>query len=327
MIVVTGANGLLGSHLLNQLDNSNSIRAIIKPGGSPLSIDKSNSPIIWKVADILDIDSLLDAFEGAETVIHTAALVSFNPKLKSKIFETNEVGTRNVVNACLHKGVKNLIHISSVAALGRQKGQSSIDENSKWQESELNTDYAISKYKAEVEVWRGQEEGLNVAILNPSIILAPSEINKSSAQFFKYVQDEKIFYTDGYINFTDVRDVVELIKKILNDKVYGERFIVNSGSTSFKNLFEQIAKRLNRKAPNVKAPKTILKLLAFLEELKSTLINTEPLITRQSIKLASEPFFYSNLKSTNKFGIKFRTLENTLDWCCEYYMHTYTQKK
>jgi dihydroflavonol-4-reductase len=324
MIVVTGANGLLGSHLLKKLVNEQvPVVGIKKTNSEPIHL-KDLPHVEWRVADILDTESLAEALQGATTVIHTAAQVSFNPRSRSKIFEVNEGGTKNVVNACMALKVDHLIHISSVAAIGRQKGIHHVNEESKWVPGDLNTDYAESKYLAELEVWRAHEEGLKVSIINPSVILAPPNHTKSSAQLFHYVMQEKLFYTEGQLNFVDVRDVVEIIWQIHSKKIYGERFIANGGHTTFKNLFNQIAERLNKRPPSVKMPSTLLSLLAMAEEMRSRITGTEPLITRQSTKLAKEFFYYSNEKALRQFDFQFHSLENTLDWCCNPHSGGYT---
>jgi dihydroflavonol-4-reductase len=324
MIVITGANGLLGSHLLRRLSNEKLPVVGVKKPGSKISHLKDLAQIEWRDADLLDTESLTEALKGATTVIHTAAQVSFNPRLKNKIFEVNENGTRNVVNTCLAQKADHLIHISSVAAIGRQKGFNHVNEESRWVPGELNTDYAESKYLAELEVWRAHEEGLNISIINPSVILAPPGQTKSSAQLFHYVMQEKLFYTEGQLNFVDVRDVVEMIWQMHSKKIYGERFIANGGHTTVKNLFSQIAQRLNKRAPSIKIPAPLLAALAMAEEMRSRITGTEPLITRQSTKLAREFFYYSNEKALKKFNFKFHSLENTLDWCCKQYSGAYT---
>jgi dihydroflavonol-4-reductase len=324
MIAVTGANGILGSHLLKKLIKENVPVVGIKKPDSETSHLKDLTQVEWRNADILDTESLAEALQGATTVIHTAAQVSFNPRSRNKIFEVNEIGTKNVVNTCLTLQANHLIHISSVAAIGRQKGLHHINEESKWVPGDLNTDYAESKYLAELEVWRGHEEGLKVSIVNPSVILAPPHQTKSSAQLFHYVKQEKLFYTEGQLNFVDVRDVVEMIWQIHSKKIYGERFIANGGCTTFKNLFTQIAQRLNKRPPSVKMPSRMLSALAMAEELRSRITGTEPLITRQTTKLAKEFFYYSNEKSLRRFDFQFHSLENTLDWCCNPHSGGYT---
>ena len=324
MIVVTGANGLLGSHVLRKLVAENQAVIALKKPDSDLNLVSDLKGIEWRNADVLDAEELLSALEGATTVIHIAGLVSFNPRMREKLFSVNEAGTRNVVNACLSKNIDQLIHISSVAALGRQKGFHHINEDSKWQESELNSDYAESKYRAELEVWRGHEEGLKVAIVNPSIILAPTNLDRSSAKFFQYAMQEKLFYTDATINYIDVRDVVEVIWQVLISKTYGERFIINGGDTSFLDLITQISKRLGKRPPQVKLAPALIHALAVLEDWRSRIMGSEPLITKQSAKVAKEKFYYSSDKVIKKFNLKFRNLENTLDWCCEHYRSTYS---
>jgi nucleoside-diphosphate-sugar epimerase len=324
MIVVTGANGLLGSHLLRKFSSEKIPVVGVKKPGSTITHLEDLTLVEWQEADVVDAEALIRALQGATTVIHTAAQVSFNPRSRNNLFAVNEGGTRNLVNACLALKVDHLIHISSVAAIGRQKGFQYINEESKWVAGDLNTDYAESKYLAELEIWRGHEEGLHVSIINPSVILAPPTQTKSSAQLFHYVMKEKLFYTDGQLNFVDVRDVVEMIWKIYKEKMYGERFIANGGHTTFKNLFSQIAQRLNKRPPPVKMPSAMLTILAIAEELRSRITGTEPLITRQSTKLAKEFFYYSNEKAQRKFNFQFHSLENTLDWCCNDNSDPYT---
>ncbi len=324
MFAITGANGLLGSHLLRRLSKENIPLVGIKKPDSETNHLQDLTQIEWREADLLDTETLTEALKGATTVIHTAAQVSFNPRQRNKIFEVNEVGTRNVVNACLDLNVNQLIHISSVAAIGRQKGFHHINEDSKWVAGDLNTDYAESKYLGELEVWRAHEEGLNVSIVNPSVILAPPDQTKSSAQLFHYVMKEKLFYTEGHLNFVDVRDVVEIIWQMYGKKVYGERFIANGGHTTFQNLFSQIAMRLKKRPPSINMPSTLLSMLAMAEEIRSRVTGMEPLISRQSTKLARESFYYSNQKAIDKFNFQFKSLEKTLDWCCNPNSDTYT---
>ncbi len=324
MIVVTGANGLLGSHLLRRLLQENASVIGTKKPNSDTNHLNDLTQLEWRDADLLDTESLTEALKGATTVIHTAAQVSFNPQSRNKIFEVNEGGTRNIVNVCLALKVEHLIHISSVAAIGRQKEYRHINEKSKWVPGYLNTDYAESKYLAELEVWRGHEEGLNVSVINPSVILAPSNQTNSSAQLFHYAMKEKLFYTEGHLNFVDVRDVVEMIWQIHSKKIYGERFIANGGHTTFKNLFTQIAQRMNKRPPSINIPTSLLSALAIVEEMRCRITGKEPLITRQSTKLARELFYYSNEKALRKFNFQFHSLENTLDWCCRHYSAGYT---
>ncbi|MEQ8424410.1 MAG: NAD-dependent epimerase/dehydratase family protein, partial [Cyclobacteriaceae bacterium] len=276
----------------------------------------------WRNADILDINSLHDALEGVDAVIHTAALVSFNAKDRDQLYKVNVEGTKNVVDSCLNLGIPRMVHISSVAAFGRLKGTSEITENQKWVDSKLNSDYAESKYLAELEVFRGQEEGLQIDIINPSVILGQGDWSRSSTQLFNYVWREKPFYTEGSINFVDARDVAAMILIMLNQEASGSRIIANGGNLPLKNLLSQIAIKFSKKPPRIRVPAPLISTAARLETLRSWLTGSTPLVTPQSARAVRENFFYSNQKAIKELGIEFRALEETLDWCCSYYLQT-----
>lgn len=293
MIAVTGANGLLGNFVLRSLASQAPVIALHR-ANSDLSSVKDIPNVIWREADVTNPASLQDALQDATTVIHTAAVVSFNPRLRKKMLAVNTIGTRNVVDACLCLQIPRLIHVSSVAALGRKQGVFRVDENTRWADSDMNTDYAESKHLAELEVWRGAEEGLSVNIINPSVILAPANWQKSSARLFEYVWQQRKFYTDTHINYTDVRDVVDVISKLLNSSVSNQQYIVNAGSIPVKTLFELIAGHFNRKAPAVRITPAFAKWIAWAEEIRCWFTGNEPLITRQSTRITQQNFFFAN---------------------------------
>jgi dihydroflavonol-4-reductase len=328
MIAITGANGLLGSYIVRKLLEEQKEFVALKRHNSDISLLADvNSKIKWIDADVTDPVALEDAFENVTHVIHTAAIVSFNPRMAKKIFDVNVNGTRNVVNACLSQGVKKLIHISSVAALGRLKGQTEIDENHKWVDNPLNTTYAEAKYLAELEVYRGHEEGLETVLLNPSVILAAADWTKSSAKLFKYVWDQKKFYADKDLNFVDARDVAKIVFKFLEASASGERFILNAGSLSLHDFFTKVALRFNRKPPTVKVNRWLLNFIASIEAVRSRVTRTEPLITRETARLAGSYFVYNNKKIRKQLNFEFQSIDETINWCCEYYITLANAKK
>jgi nucleoside-diphosphate-sugar epimerase len=327
MIAVTGANGLLGSFIVRQLVELQQPFVAIKRQNSDTSLlNDLADKITWRNADVLDPVSLDDAFQGITHVIHAAALVSFNPSRAKKIYDINVIGTRNVVNACLANNIMRFVHISSVAALGRQKGQKLIDENNKWLESTVNSTYAESKYLAELEVFRAQEEGLNTIIINPSVILAPADWKKSSAQLFKYIWDQRPYYINGNLNYVDARDVANVAVKFLDSPITAERFILNAASIPFQDFFKLAADKMNKKAPWIRLNNTFLHVVAAVETLRSKLTQSEPLITPETARLSGTFFSYSSQKIKNTLNFDFKSIDNTLSWCCGYYLN-YIDKK
>lgn len=327
MIAVTGANGLLGSFIIRKLLERKESFVALKRANSDTSLLRDiEGQFEWRVADVLDPVGLEEALNGVSHVIHSAALVSFNPAHEQRILDINVLGTRYVVNACLANNIKKLVHISSVAALGRTKGQTIIDEQNKWSDNAVNSTYAESKYFAEVEVFRAYEEGLNSVIVNPSVILAPADWSKSSAQLFKYAWDEKSYYIDSSLNYVDVRDVAEAVYKLLKSSYHGERFIVNGGSISFLEFFSLAAEMFGKKPPSVKLNTGLLKIVAMIETWCANVMGREPLLTMETARLAGTRFSYNNEKIRKTLDFEFQSIDSTMTWCCAYYLN-YIAKK
>jgi dihydroflavonol-4-reductase len=327
MLAITGSSGLLGSRLVLECMNRNiPFRALIRGRRMPfmkaLGIDPSN--IVE--ADVLDMPGLLKAFDGVTTVVHCAARVSFSPGDEKKIYKVNVEGTANVVDACIRQGVPRLVHISSVAAFGRQKDTRTIDESVRWPEGIRQTHYGKSKYLAEIEVFRGMEEGLQVSMISPSVILASGDGMRSSSRFFGYAWNEQKFYTDFPVSYVDVRDVVEMIFRVLDQKNNGEKYIANAGQVRVGELLTHIAKRMNKRPPAIRVGVSMLKMVVFAEYVRHLLTGSKPALTRQSLMLLKEPASYDNAKAVRQLGMNFRTLESTLDWCCTEFLNFTTNK-
>jgi dihydroflavonol-4-reductase len=326
MIAVTGANGLLGSYIVRLLHERSIPFVALKRTGSDITHLNDLPDIIWREADVTDIFALQESFADVTGIIHTAGNVSFNPRNAAKVFQTNTTGTRHVVNAALALGIKRLLHVSSVAALGRQKDQTDVDENNLWIESPLNSYYAQSKYNAELEVFRGQEEGLHTVIINPSVILGYSNWDKSSSQLFKYAWQQKPFYMGGTMNFVDVRDVARAALELFESPIENERFILNAGSVPFKSLFDTLANNFSKKGPWIKVEKPFLAPLAAFESFRTRLTGSEPIITRETARLAGTHYYYSAEKIKKALNFQFQSFEETAHWCCTRYAELYDRK-
>jgi len=327
MLVITGSSGLLGSCVAKEAQRRGiPFRALVREGRAAAltSIGIDRASIVE--ADIFDVPALLKAFDGADVVVHCAALVSFNPRHKKKIFDTNVGGTGNVVNCCLQQGVRKLVHVSSVAAFGRQKLATSINESTGWLAGIKQTHYGESKYLAELEVYRGMEEGLQISLINPSVILAAANGYRSSSRFFSAVWSELPFFADFAICYVDARDVVEMIMKLANGNNNGERYIASAGQISVGSLLKHIALRVQKRPPTIKLRGRLLDAFAATEDFRSWLTGSAPILSRQSLMLLKDSATFDNTKARTQLGIEFRTLENTLDWCCSEFLNFTTNK-
>lgn len=318
MILVTGANGLVGSFLCKELvDNGYKVKALIRKDSNTALLKGVADKLEIHVGDLNDVGSLIDVIKDVECIVHTAAVISFWPKRNDEMYQANVEGTRNLVNVALEHPIKKFIHISSVAAIGRKASDVSIAETNTWEESALNTRYAATKHQAELEVCRAAEEGLNTVILNPSIILGPALKGTSTARLFEYVEQKNKFYTEGYMNYVDVRDVVDsIIFFISNDSGNGERFILNAGTIRYKDFFENIAQVLHVQAPRVSAKPWMKKIVWRLYAIRSFFTGKEPLITKETASVSAHKFEYQSDKIKKISNMVFRPIEETITWTC-----------
>jgi len=316
-VFITGATGLVGSYITKYFAEAGyTIKALKRKNADTSWVGEWADKINWLEGDILDVVALEKYIEPDDIVVHAAALVSFQTSDKKLMFQVNVEGTANIVNVCLDKKVKKLIHISSIASLGRKKGVVEIDEESKWEDSSLNSVYAESKYLAELEVWRGVSEGLVGVILNPSLVFGVGDWNRTSLQLFKYVADGKKMYPLGSVNYVDVRDIAGVALTLAErEDIHSERFVMSGGNLRYKDLFGKIAKALNKKAPSIAVTPLIAEIAWRVSTLVAFFTRKAPLISKETAKISRRHFVYVNQKiQTFLPDFKFRPLEETIDW-------------
>ena len=321
-ILVTGGTGLLGSHLLMQLArDSKSVRAIYRAENSIeevkqlfefYGIENKWDLIKWIKADLSDTDSLLDQKHGIKQIYKCAALFSFNPADAKKLYYANVMGTRNVVNLALEYEVEKLVYVSSTAAIGRSGSNDIISEKTKWVDSSENTYYARSKHLAEQEVWRGAEEGLDIAIVNPCIIIGPGSLDRSTGTMFSQVLNGLKFYTNGANAFVDVRDVSEIMIALMNSDIVGQRYLTIAENLSFREVFTMIAEKMKLGAPSIYASKILIGVAWRLEKIRSLITGTQPKITSETAKASHRISRYSNKKIKDAIGVEFRSVESAI---------------
>lgn len=319
--LVTGATGLIGSHIVRRLLSLHvPVAALYRPENGYGLLNDVADQLSWYEGDVLDISSLEAAIVPGIDVVHCAAIVSFVPKDRQRMEQVNVEGTANVVNVCLKAGVRKLAFLSSVAALGRPepKGDVPVDEpivvteTQKWQESPLNSAYAKTKYRAELQVWRGSAEGLPVVIVNPSVALGVGDWTRSSSQLIKYAYDEKRFYTDGDINYVDVLDVAEALVALLHSDVVEQRFILNAGTLPYHDFLGRLAQALGKRPPTKRVPPGLASVLWRLEAVRAFLTGKAPLITRETAQSASHRYYYPGHRISDVIVFRYRSLDETL---------------
>ena len=315
MIFVTGASGLVGSHL---------IKSLVEKGLSVVALYRSVPPVFegsnkvkWVQGDILDMESLENAMVGVTQVYHCAAIVSFAPAQAATMLHANIAGTANVVNACIENNIQKLVYVSSVAALGRIRQGIAIDESMNWTPETSNSIYGKSKYLAEMEVWRGMGEGLNVAVVNPVIILGAGDWNKGSSEIFKSAYDSFPWYTQGVSGFVDVLDVVDAMQLLMQSSTSGQRYIISAENVKYQDIFTQIAQAFNKKPPYKKVTPFLAAIVWRLEAIKGLFTGKTPLLTKETAATAQAVVHFDNTKFLKAFpAFKYRPVNETIQRAC-----------
>jgi nucleoside-diphosphate-sugar epimerase len=330
MLLLTGATGLLGSHLLlDLLKSGKTVRALRRDPKRTEMVrrvfsyyvsdpDKWLSKVNWFDGDLLDHGSMQDALEDVTEVYHTAAIVSFYPGDHQKMLKVNIEGTANLVNLSIDKGVARFCYVSSIATLGRDESEGTTTEDTWWVPSGKNSVYSLSKYGAEREVWRGMEEGLNAVIINPSVILGPGYWHENSG-LFRLVSEGLRFYTRGMNGYVDVRDVSRAMIALMAGGHFGGRFICSAANVSYLDLFSTMAKYLGKPAPTILVPPALSSIAWRLEAIRAFVTGSKPEITREMATTASRFYEYSSEKLCKALNFQFIPVEETIKNVCKLY--------
>jgi len=321
-VLITGGTGFIGAYIIkNLIEKGFKVRAIRRSSKLPFFISKDIlHQVEWVEGDVLDVVALDEAMKGVDAVIHSAAVVSFHKKNRQQMYNINVEGTTNVVNAALENGVKRFIHISSVAALGRTTKAELVNEEKKWEENKNNTHYAISKHRAELQVWRGFAEGLDGLIVSPSTVLGFGNWHQSSCAIFKNAYKEFAWYTNGVNGFVGVEDVAEAVVQLLQSTINHRRFVISSENWSFKKLFDTLADGFNKKHPQKEATQLLGNIVWRVEALSSFITGGKPLLTKETARISHSKTSFDNsavLQAIHPF--QFTPLEEVVKKACEKY--------
>ena len=332
MILVTGGTGLLGSHLLyDLLKAGKDVTAIRRSGkhmpevrevfnyydGDPAALLEK---VRWVEADMLNFQDMLEVMDGVSEVYHCAAIVSFDPALHARMIKSNTDGTANLVNAALESNVRKFLHVSSTAAIGKPVGDKVADETLIWTESKSNTGYSISKFRSEMEVWRGIQEGLNAVIVNPSIILGPGFWDHGSSSIFKKIDNGLKFYSNGVTGYVGVWDVVRIMMQLMESEISEERFLVTAENLTYREVFNKVADELGRKRPAIEGTKFMSELAWRADWLMSKGLRIgEHTFTKERVRAARNIVRYDNAKVRNTLDFEFEPVDNVIKKVVGYY--------
>ena len=324
MVLVTGASGFLGQHLVRQLSAQGVIARALYHKHPPAGELKTLPGIDWMSCDLLDVYAVEEAMDGITDIYHCAGIVSFDPNRRGEVMHFNPESTANIVNQALLQGIRKMVHVSSVAALGRTGVTKEITEEEEWTESKYNSAYGTSKYLAETEVWRGIGEGLNAVIVNPGIILGDTTGHDLSVQLMKMADRQFPFYTNGVTSWVDADDVVKIMLLLMASDIESERFIVSNGNYSFREIFELMAKALDKRPPRFAAGIFMTGITWRLSAFQSALTGKKSLITRETAINSNTKSYYNNNKLLQALpGFTYTPLDLTIRRMARSFMNLY----
>lgn len=335
MILVTGGTGLVGSHLLYKLTEVESkIRATYRYDAKLETVrhifsyysKNANSlfnKIEWVKADITDIPELTNAFSGITKVYHCAALVSFDPNDYYTLRHINIDGTANVVNLCLAHNIKKLCYVSSIATIGKSIDNSIITEDCEWNKEDDNTVYAISKYGAEIEVWRGTQEGLDAVIVNPGVIVGPGFWKASSSSLFRKIHKGLNYYTTGSTGYIDVFDVVNIMIHLYEGDTKNEHYILVAENRTFKSFLVKAAEELIVKPPKKEASLILLTIAWRIDWLRHLFTGKRRKLTKHLVQSLTMSRNYSSAKIVKELNYKFKSVDTSISETSQLFLKDY----
>ena len=317
-ILIIGAGGFLGSRLVTRLTGDTTFRTI--------GVGRSKRPEShhgdWVQVDVIDLPMLQSIINKDDIIINCSGIVSYNPADDEEMLKVNEDGTNNLVIASLDAKVAHFIHISSIAVFGQRVPGEVISEKNMWIKSPDNSQYAISKFKSEQQVWRGIQEGLKATLLNPSFILGGFQNFRSSAKIIKTIHHNNRYHPRGSNGFVDVDDVVNAVLAVIEGQYSGERFIINGQNLSYADLYRMASASLNIPFDSKPLPTYLERYLPILDAIRSLVTGKKREIFRDTVKASRRQRSFNNSKSTNVLGLSYRPIETTIKNTVDAYLKT-----
>lgn len=318
---LTGATGFLGSEIAHALlEAGHQVRAIRRSGSKMDLVGANAERITWIEGDVLDPDSLEEGMQGAQGVIHAAAFLGFEgKKSEEQLMAVNVDGTANVVDAALKTGIERMVHVSSIAALGRSEADEGCrDESAEWGESPMNTGYALSKHRAEMEIHRGVAMGLDAVMVNPSLIMGVGRPSENTMQIAdRLVKGGIPFVPKGGTNVVDVRDVAAGCLKAFEQGKTGERYILAGHNLLWNDILTTMASNLDVKPPTRSLPGWLMMTVASLFEIGAFVARRTSVVTRETIRMSMAISCYDNSRSIQELGCSYRPFAETAQWIAD----------
>lgn len=309
-ILVTSANGFIGSHVVyTLLKRGHIVRALVREQADLRSLEGLDVELVR--GDLLKPATLLDAASGCRAVIHAAGRANTSPFNSWRVWETNLVGTANVLTAASMAGVEKFIHTASIFSLGVGAQGQPVGENVQDNLGRLRIPYVVARRAADAKAEKLLAAGMPIVFVYPTYCIGPGLYDLCASphrQIVAFLRGRMPFYSSGGLNIVDVRDVAEALVFALEHGGVGSKYLVGGENVSFRELFERLGRVANRRPPVLSVPNVALLASGWVMQWFSS----APLLDAATARLMCYQWYYDSSKAKRELGYTPRPLDDTL---------------
>lgn len=301
LALVTGGTGFIGSAVCRRLlQEGITVRALHRPQSSLQAL--SGLPVQFQQGDILQPETLPAALEGVRWVFHAAAQSDYwrHPK---HVVDTAVAGTRNVLLAAAEAGVERVVLTSSSSALGVPEAGELLDERHEFNLPPGRFPYGYAKRQSELAALEVAGTGIDVVIVNPSIVLGPGDLNLISGSLvIASARGQAFLWVNGGTNIVHIDDVAEGHLAALRAGRTGERYLLGGENFTWEEIFIQLAEIVGRRKPWLHLPAALVPPAAVAVDLVSRIV---PLpLNGDQLRMSRHYLWYDTSKAAQEIGFQ-----------------------
>ena len=318
-VLVTGANGFMGSNVVRELIKDGAdVRVTIRKDSDTRNIDDLDVETVF--CDIRDKESVKSALKGCDTLYHTAAYFAHWVADKKLFYNINVEGTKNLLEEALFQGLEKVVYTSTSNTIGSHGAGNFVKEDAEFNGWEAGDHYAISKYLAEIEAKKICEKGLPLVIVNPTLVIGVRDRKPtpSGALIVDIANGNMPGYIEGAINVIDVEDVARGHIQAAQKGRIGERYLFGNENLYVGDFFKLIAEIAGVKPPKRKIPYRVALLLGYLFQVGARITKKPPIVSVSQVRLGKMGEHFDCSKAVNELGLKQtpikKTIEKAIDW-------------
>jgi len=319
-VFVTGADGMLGSNICQQLINQGyHVKAMVLPSRNKSVLNEMALEIVK--GNILDIHFLEQQMKHCDFVIHTAALTHVWPRRSKTVMQVNYEGTKNVMKIAGKLKLKRMVHIGTASSFGNGSKEKPGNETSQYNLGRYGLDYIESKYLSQKLLLKNYiDHGFPVIILNPTYMIGPYDSGPSSGKMIiELLKDSLPGYCNGGKNFVCAADVATATVNALSIGKLGECYIVGNENLNYKEFFNKVCKLYNKKFQLVKVPTILVQTLGLYNSIVARIFNKKPTLSYTMTRLANVGQYYSSQKALDELNLPQTPIEKGIQQCVDWF--------